>query len=307
MMKEVEELSEVWDIHGYELKVSKPNKLYWPKEGYTKLDLLNYYRTMAPILLPYLKDRPVTMHFFPRGIEDFSFYKRNFDDKKPDHHLFKTKAYTEKSQDKVIQVLLIDSTAGILYFAAKGGIEFHLWSAKAPKYEQPDLAIFDLDVGDASNFKNVLKVAGYLNKLLISNNIKAYPKTSGGTGLHVYVPIVPEYSYETIRAWVQSIAVKLAGKYPNLITISRDGNKTHNSDKVNIDHMQNVISRNTVAPYSVRAYPKAPVSTPLTWDEVKKGGFVPSDFTIKNIPERVEKLGDLFAEVLKHKEILALS
>ena len=307
MMKEIEELSEVWDIDGNELKISKPNKLYWPKEGYTKLDLLKYYRTMAPLLLPYLKDRPVTMHFFPRGIEDFSFYKRNFSDEKKEHNLFKTEAYTEKSQDKVIEVLMINSTFGIIYFAAKGGIEFHLWSAKFPKYERPDLAIFDLDVRNVSNFKNVLKVAGYLNKLLVSNNIKAYPKTSGGTGMHVYVPIVPEYSYETTRAWVQSISVKLADKYPNLITISRDGNKTHTSNKVNIDHMQNVTSRNTVAPYSVRAYPKAPVSTPLTWDEVKKGGFVPSDFNIKNIPKRVEKLGDLFAEVLKHKETLPLS
>ena len=303
-MKEIEEASKILEVDGYKLTISKPQKVYWPREGFTKMDLLNYYEEMSGYLLPHLLNRPLSLHYFPRGIEDFSFYKRNFDDEKPQINLFTTETYTEKSQDKRIEILVIKSAAGIIYFASKGGIEFHTWSAKVPNYEYPDIAIFDLDINNISNFPTVLKVAQLLNSYLNSINIHSFAKTSGGTGLHVYVPIVPQYSYETIRSWIQTISMKLGLKYPNLITFPKDGSKTHVSDKVSIDHMQNVISRNTIAPYSVRAYSKAPVSTPLTWKEVEAGDFLPEDFNIKTVPERVGKIGDLFLDVLKHKQVL---
>ncbi|RKS53726.1 bifunctional non-homologous end joining protein LigD [Gillisia mitskevichiae] len=303
-MKKLEEKSTIWNIDGFELAISNPHKIYWPKENYTKLDLLNYYKQIAPILLPYLKNRPATMHFFPRGIEDFSFYKRNFEDKVQETRLFVTVPYNEISKDKIIQVLLIQNAAGILWLAARGGIEFHLWSAEAPNFDHPDIAIFDLDVADVLYFKNVLKAAGYLNELLLSYNLKGYPKTTGGTGLHIYVPIVPKYSFETVRGWVKSISDLLVEQYPKLVTTQRKKGKTHQKDKVTLDYMQNVISRNTAAPYTIRGYDMAPISTPLNWDEVKKGGFIPTDFTIKNVPERIKKLGDIFTEVIKLKQIL---
>lgn len=305
-MEETREAGKTWNINGFELTITKPNKLYWPEVAYTKLDLLNYYKAMAPVLLPYFKNRPATIKFFPEGIEGLSYYKRNFDDEIKDRRLFTTVPYSEKSQVKIIQVPIISSTAGILWFASKGGIEFHLWSSKVPKFEFPDIAIFDLDVRDLSHFKNVLKVASYLCDALSEINLKSYAKTSGGMGIHVYVPIVPHYSFEIIRAWVKSIGDELADKYPDLITTKTKSRKTHDSKKVTIDYVQNVISRNTVAPYSVRAYKKAPVSTPLSWDEIRAGGFLPTDFTIENVPKRVEKKGDIFAEVLNHKEILPI-
>ena len=305
-MEEIRKASNIWDIDGFELNINMPNKIYWPGESYTKLDLLNYYKVMSPILLPYFKNRPVTIKFYPKGVDGPSYYKRSFDHGLNDRHLFTTFPYAEITQDKILQVPVIASAAGILYFASKGGIEFHLWSSKAPKFQFPDIAIFDLDVQDLIHFEDVLKVTNYLGDALSAMKLKSYAKTSGGTGIHVYVPILPHYPFEIIRAWVKSVGNQLADKYPDLVTTKLKGRKTHNSKKVTIDYLQNVISRNTIAPYSVRAYKKAPVSTPLTWDEVREGGFLPTDFTIKNVPERVEKLGDIFAEVLNYKEILPI-
>ncbi|VAW41131.1 ATP-dependent DNA ligase clustered with Ku protein, LigD [hydrothermal vent metagenome] len=292
----------IWNIDGYELLISHPQKLYWPKERYTKIDVLNYYRTISTTILPYFKDRPVTLHYFPRGIEGFSFYKRNFENES----LIRTASYKEVSQDKTIQVPLIDSSSGLLWLASRGGIEFHLWSSKMPNYTHPDIAIFDLDISKDTDFNDVLKAGWYLHELLNSIKIKSYPKTSGGTGLHVYVPIVAKYSFELVRNWVKSIGNKLANCYPEIISTKKDKGATHKSDKVIIDCLQNVISRNTAAPYTVRAYSSAPISTPLSWDEVKKGGFTPKSFTIKNVPDRVAKLGDLFSEVLTNKQQLPL-
>jgi len=305
-MNKSEEIPIVWKIEGYELSIAHPNKIYWPKEKYTKLNLLQYYKSMAPTLLPYLKNRPVTLHYFPRGIEGFSFYKRNFGNEEENEKLFHTVPYEEISQDKVIEVPLIDSTAGLLWMASKGGIEFHLWSSKMPNYTYPDIAIFDLDIGENIPFQDVLQAALHLNELLNSINLKAYPKTSGGTGLHVYIPIIGEYSFRQVKEWVKGISDQLANKYPDLITTQRHGGKTHVSDKITIDYLQNVISRNTAAPYTARAYPNAPVSTPLTWEEVKKGGFTPKDFNMMNVPDRVKKIGDVFSEVLSQKQHLPI-
>jgi bifunctional non-homologous end joining protein LigD len=301
-----ENSTETWKLKGYELIISHPAKIYWPKAGYTKLDLLHYYKDIAPVMLPYFANRPVTLHYFPRGIEDFSFYKRNFEEEEEDENLFHTMLYKEVSQDKTIQVLLIDTIAGLLFFASKGCIEFHLWSSKMPNNSSPDMAIFDFDVSNKIDFKKVLLAADYLNELLTSMNLKSYPKTTGGSGFHVYIPIVPNYSFKQVREWVKNISERLAEEHPELITTQRKNGKTHISDKVTVDYLQNVISRNTVAPYSARAYLNATVSTPVTWEEVKKGNFSPKDFTIKSVSERVEKLGDLFSEVLTNKQELPI-
>lgn len=292
----------IWNIDGYELKISHPNKLYWTKEGFSKLDLLNYYNSISSTILPYFKDRPATLHYYPRGIDGFSFYRRNFE--KNTQNVIRTVPYQEISQEKIIQVPIIDTKIALLWLASKGSIEFHLWSSKIPNYKNPDMAIFDLDIKNEANFKHALEAAWYLHEYLESIKLKGYPKTSGGSGLHVYVPIVDKYSFEFVRNWVKKIGTKLAKQYPNLITTKKDSGATHKSDKVVIDYLQNVISRNTAAPYTVRAYPYAPVSTPLTWDEINKGGFYPKDFNLKNVPKRVAKLGDLFSEVLTKKQLL---
>jgi bifunctional non-homologous end joining protein LigD len=292
----------VWNVDGYDLEISNPQKLYWPKEGFTKMDVLNYYKSISAILLPYFKNRPATLHYYPKGIEGFSFYKRDFKDINENQKLFRTFSYKEISQDKTIQVPLIDSAQGLLWFVSKGAFEFHLWSSKMPNYTKPDIAVFDLDANKNTPFEDVLKASLYLNELLWSKGLKCYPKTSGGTGMHIYVPIVADYSFEFVREWVKNISSKLEKEYPKLITTQRDGGKTHINNKVTIDYLQNVISRNTVAPYSVRGYPYAPVSTPLSWEAIKKGGISPLDFNIRHVSKRVDDLGDLFLGVLSNRQ-----
>lgn len=291
-----------WTINGHEILINYPKKLYWPEEKITKLDLLEYYSVMAKIMLPYFKNRPATLHCFPRGIKDFSYYKRNFN--QDTDHLITTLPYAEVSQDKIIQVPIINNEAGLVYLSSKGCIEFHLWSSKMPNYKNPDIVIFDLDISIKASFKKVLEAALCLNKLLNDRKIIGYVKTSGGTGLHVYVPIDAKYSFEYVRNWVKNIGEQLTKRHPNLITTKEDNGATHKSEKVVIDYLQNVISRNTAAPYTVRAYGGAPVSAPLSWAEVEKGGFIPMDFNLKNMPDRVAKIGDLFLGVLTNKQAI---
>ena len=305
-MSKIKEKPIIWNMEGYELQIEHPNKIYWPKDGFTKMDAVKYYKSISAIILPYFKNRPATLHYFPRGIEGFSFYKRDFEITDNHGKLFRTASYKEISQDKTIQVPLIDSEAGLLWFASKGGFEFHLWSSKMPNYTKPDIAIFDLDTNENTPFADVLRASLYLKELLISMELKSYPKTSGGSGMHVYVPIVPKYSFKFVREWVKSISIKLEKQYPKLITTQRDRGKTHISNKVSIDYLQNVVSRNTVAPYSLRGYPGAPVSMPLSWEAIKKGGFYPKDFNIRSVPTRVDKLGDLFSEVLSNKQTIKI-
>ncbi|GAA4281661.1 non-homologous end-joining DNA ligase [Gaetbulibacter aestuarii] len=296
----------VWQIDDHDLVISNPKKIYWPGEGISKLELLEYYKAMAPTLLPYFKERPFTVQFFPRGINDFSYYKRNFDEESDHYDHFTTASYDEISQHKSIQVPLLDKAIGLLWLASKGGIEFHLWGSKMPDYEYPDMVIFDLDISPKTNFKKVLEAALHLRDLLKEHGLKSFSKTSGGKGLHVYVPIKAKYSFEFVREWAKTIDQELMDRYPRLITSERQGQKTHAGDKVTIDYMQNVISRNTAAPYTVRAFKKAPVSAPISWEEVAKAHITPADFTIKNMPERLQNIGDIFKPVLTLKQDVSL-
>lgn len=293
-----------WEVDGQQIIISNPDKVYWPEEGYTKLDCLHYYQEMAAIMLPHLQQRPTTLHYFPHGINDFSFYKRDFS--KVTGYPLHTVTYEEVSQDKSIQVLLIDKLADMLWLTSKGAIEYHLWSATVPRLNQPDRAIFDLDISTKTTFDTLLTAATYLHELLQELGIRGLVKTSGGSGLHVVVPIKPIYTYEEVRDWVKQLGNQLAQKHPDLITTKTLSGKTHQGDKITVDYLQNVISRNTAAPYTLRGKPGAPVSTPLSWEEVAKGGFTPTDFNIKTIPQRVQQQGDLFAPVFSDAQTLPI-
>lgn len=286
--------SEVWHLGSQDVTITHPDKLYWPNGGITKGQLLSYYRDMAPTLLPYFKDRPVTLHLFPRGVEDFSYYRRDMPEGAP--AWLRYVDYETESDPHLIQLPLIDSAAGLVWFANQGGIEFHLWASRAASLQQPDWAIFDLDPGDQADFSDVLQAALYLRQVLTAKNIKGYPKTSGGRGLHVYVPLAPDYDYDAVRAWVKGLGEDLAQAHPELMATPHG--KTHEGKYVTVDYIQNSIGHNTAAPYTVRAHPGAPVSMPVTWDEVEDGRIRPADFTLLTAPARVAQLGDLFTPVL---------
>jgi bifunctional non-homologous end joining protein LigD len=284
------------------VSVTSLDKTFWPEDGLTKGDMLGYYREVAPVMLPYLKDRPVTLRVFPDGIQGSSYYRRDLPDNAP--AWLRSVDYRPETSEEVIQLPIIDDTAGLVWLANQGSVEFHPWASRLPDLAQPDQVIFDLDPGDEAGFADVLQAAVHLREALERLGLQSYAKTSGGRGLHVYLPLAAGYDFDAVRAWVRGQAERLASRYPELIAVAHGA--THRGSQVTIDHAQNSIGRNTAAAYTLRAHPGAPVSTPLTWDEVHSGRVQPSDFTMGTVPERLKKVGDLFAPVLRGTQELPL-
>jgi bifunctional non-homologous end joining protein LigD len=198
----------------------------------------------------------------------------------------------------LVALPLIDTAAGLIWFANEGAIEFHLWSAHVPDLTQPDQAIFDLDPGNTASFHDVREAALRLHDQLDQAGVRGYPKTSGGRGLHIYVPLAAGYTFERVRSWVKAVGQQLATTYPELIAIAHG--PTHRGGRVTIDYAQNSVGRNTAAPYTLRAGTAHPtVSTPLTWAELAAGTIHPADLTPQVVLERVGRRGDLFAPALQ--------
>jgi bifunctional non-homologous end joining protein LigD len=291
----VDRASQAWKVAGRSIAVSHPAKVLWPDQGISKEQMLRYCETVAPFMLPHLKDRPVTLRIFPDGIQGPSYYRRDAPERAP--QWLRTVDYQPETSERVIQLPLIDDLAGLLWMAEAGATEFHPWSSRSPELQHPDMVIFDLDPGDQASFVDVLRAAARLREALERLGLRNYPKTSGGRGLHVYLPLAPGHSFDAVRAWVRTRAEELAAAHPDLIAVAHGA--THRGQQVTIDHAQNSIGRNTAAVYTLRARPNAPVSTPLTWDEVEAGKVRPADWTLHTLPQRVMQLGDLFSPVLK--------
>jgi bifunctional non-homologous end joining protein LigD len=287
-------------LAGRDVRVSNLKRPYWPKDGLTKGDMLTYYRDLAPVMLPYFADRPVTPRIYPRGIESTSYYRRERPEQAPGW--LRGAPYQTVTNQHEIQVLLVDDAAGLIWLANTGAIELHLWGARLPSLDAPDQAIFDLDPGEAATFVDVLRAALLLGELLDRLGVRAYPKTTGGRGLHVFLPLEPGHTFEQVRDWVRSVAERLSREHPDLLAIARGA--THRGKRITVDHAQNSIGRNTGAPYMLRARAGAPVSTPLTWAEIAAGKVRPLDFTLRTVPDRLQKLGDLFMPVLGHDQRL---
>jgi bifunctional non-homologous end joining protein LigD len=277
------------------LKVTHPDKPYWPEDGLTKADMIDHYRQIGPLMLPYFRDRPVTLRLFPRGIHEIAFWRRELPPAAPDwlRHV----RYHTRSNPHPIELPLIDSVDGLLYLANLGSIEFHLWASRSPRLDRPDWAVFDLDPGESASFTKVLQAALQLRELLRQQDLQGYPKTSGASGLHILVPGTGHKDFDSLRAWVRTQAERLAAEHPALFALP--ARKTHSGRHIHIDYRQNAIGRNTAAPYSLRGLPGAPVSTPLSWTEIGQGNIKPADFNIRTLPERLKAVGDLYAPLLE--------
>ena len=294
--------SETWQLGSPAIQVSHLEKRYWPQTGFTKGEMLHYYRQIAPVALPYFKDRPVTLRVFPQGVEGVSYYLRDCPDYAPGW--LRRVKYRPKTATHLDSLPLIDTAAGLIWFANEGAIEFHLWSSHVPDLTQPDQAIFDLDPGTTTNFHDVREAALRLHDRLEQGGVKGYPKTSGGRGLHIYVPLAGGYTFGRVRSWVKAMGQQLATTYPELIALAHGS--THQGGRVTIDYAQNSEGRNTAAPYTLRASnPQPAVSTPLTWEELDAGTIDPTDLTPQVVLERVQRLGDLFAPVLHTDQHIA--
>ncbi len=284
-----------FEIDGRELRLSNLNKIFWPKEGYTKGDLVAYYLNVAGLIVPHLAGRPLTMKRMPDGIEGDSFYEKSAPSHTPDW-LGRCVVQSDDAKKGEIDYLTISDAAGLLYVANLGCIEFHPLHARCADTAHPDYLFFDLDPFPPYTYEDVLTVARHIKALMDQLGLAAYPKTSGATGLQIFLPLERgTYTHELARAFVGACGRLILDADPGRVTMAwKIADRT---GKIFIDHNMNRSGANIAAAYSLRPEPRAPVSTPLTWDEVEGGGFEPQDFRIDNVWERFARVGDLFANV----------
>jgi bifunctional non-homologous end joining protein LigD len=265
------------------------DKIFWPKEKITKGDLLRYYEKISSCILPHLKDRPISLKRFPNGIEGRSFFQKDLKDS-PDW----VETITIDHEKKKVHYLLINNEESLLYAANLGSIEIHPFLSRSPKLHFPNFLIFDLDPKEAP-FTQVIEVAQTLHKVLEEIEVPSFCKTSGATGLHIAIPLGAKYNFDQSKHFAELIANIVHQRLPKITTLERSLSKR--KARIYIDCYQNNYAQTVAAPYSVRARIGAPVSTPLKWSEVKEG-LDPKKYTIKTIPARVKKMGDLYFPVL---------
>jgi bifunctional non-homologous end joining protein LigD len=273
--------------------ITNPGKVFWPDEGYTKADLIEYYEAVAPWLLPYLKDRPLVLTRYPDGITGKSFFQKDAPEWTP--AWIRTERIHASDVDRDIDYFIVDDRESLRYVVNLGTIPLHLWSSRLSSLDHPDWLVLDLDPKGAP-FTDVVKVARALHDILDDLALPSYVKTSGATGLHIVLPLGAGYDYEVTRTFARLLAVMGVEAEPEISTIARP--LRSRGGKVYIDFGQNGRGQTVVAPFSARPLPGAPVSCPLRWDEVT-AGLDPARFTIKTAPARFEKLGDPLAPVLK--------
>jgi DNA ligase D-like protein (predicted polymerase)/DNA ligase D-like protein (predicted 3'-phosphoesterase) len=270
--------------------ITNPDKVYWPEEGYIKGDLLDYYQKISKFILPHLKDRPQVLHRFPNGVTGKSFYQKEAPDNLPPG----IQTTVVQHEDRAIPYVLIQDVKSLLYVANLGCIEIHPFLNRYPHPDKPDYLVIDLDPENIS-FNHVIETAQTLHELLERVAISSFCKTSGATGLHIYIPLHAKYSYDQAHDFAQLLAHLTHRLLPGVTALERSPSKRQG--KVYVDYLQNRLGQTVVAPYSVRPRAKAPVSTPLLWEEVKEG-LDPQAFTIETIFTRLERLGDIFKPVL---------
>lgn len=280
-------------INGYEVNLTHLEKVFWPKEKYTKRDLVDYYRKIAPVILPYLKDRPESMNRHPNGITGKNFFQKNVDHKVPEWVNTKL-IYSESNREK-INYLICQNEATLVYMANLGCIEINPWNSRIKSLDHPDFLVIDLDP-EAISFDKVVLVAQSVHKLLDKIKVPNFCKTSGATGLHIYVPLSAKYTYDQAKEFARLVATIINRQIPEITSIERLPKKRQH--RVYLDFLQNRKGQTLAAPYSVRPKPGATVSTPLEWSEVRVG-LDPEKFTIKTIFDRLKKKKDLFSGLFK--------
>lgn len=287
------EKEKLLELSGKKVKVTNLTKIYWPEEGYTKGDLISYYLKISKYILPYLKDRPQSLNRHPDGIGGMNFYHKDMDPSGVPSW-GRTVKLESKVRPEGIDYLFCNDIATLVYMANLGCIEINPWHSTYRKPDNPSYLMLDLDPGEIS-FTDVVNTALVIKELCDQISVPAYCKTSGATGLHIYIPLAAKYDYEQAKTFAEVLAAIAHDRLPSTTSIERMTSKR--KDRVYIDFLQNRRGQTIAAPYSVRPRPEATVSTPLRWEEVNHQ-LTPQMFTINNIEKRLEKTGDIWSPVL---------
>jgi bifunctional non-homologous end joining protein LigD len=283
---------ETLTIKNHEQKFTNLDKIYFPKEKITKRDVLNYYYQVAPCIMPYMKDRPQSLNRHPNGINGPGFYQKNVEGKVASW--IETHPYTSVSDGITKQFLVCREEDTLMYLANLGCIEMNPWHSRIQSPDQPDWCVIDLDPDD-NPYDQVTDAAQAVKKLLDAVDVDCYCKTSGATGMHIYIPMGAKYTYDQSRMLAELIVTIVHRDIESFTSIERSPSKR--KKKIYLDFLQNRSIQTIAAPYSLRPKPDATVSTPLHWEEVKKG-LSPKNFTIHNIFDRIKTEGDIFSPVL---------
>jgi bifunctional non-homologous end joining protein LigD len=283
-------------LGGRRVKLTNLGKKFWPDEGITKRDLLQYYADVSPWLLPHLRDRAMVMKRYPNGAHGKCFFMKRVPEPHPD---WLETCAIEHDSGNVIDFPMVQDLASLLWVVNLGCIDLNQWYARCDDVDRPDYLHFDLDPvkgGKGMKFAKVLEAALVVGEALEALGMTPLVKTTGSSGCHIYVPIQRGPTQKQVWTFAKALAQALAAKHPKLLTaIYRISNRP--TGRVLVDYNQNAWGRTLSSIYSVRPKPKAPVSTPLTWKEVEEGVAL-ADFRIDNVPARLRKLGDLWKPLL---------
>jgi bifunctional non-homologous end joining protein LigD len=284
---------QIAEVEGRRVKLSNLDKVLFPAAGLTKADLVEYYERVAPVMLPHLAGRPLSLARFPDGIAAEGFMQKNASDYFPG---WIRRARLAK-QDGEVEHVVADSAATLVYLANQACVTLHVGLSRVDRIDHPDRMVLDLDPSD-DDFGKVRRAAREARALLEETGLVPFLQTTGSRGLHLWVPLDRTADFDEVRAFAGRLAETLEARRPAELTTAQ--RKAQRGDRVLLDVARNAYGQTAVAPYSVRARPRAPVATPLEWTELDDSRLEPQRYTIKNLFHRLEKKGDPWAAIERH-------
>ncbi|CAN5640294.1 DNA ligase D [soil metagenome] len=289
-----------WEVGSQSVRVSNLDKVLFAESGFTKRDLIRYYVTVAPVMLPYLRGRPVNLSRWPDGIAGHSFWQKEIPKYAPDW-MARWK-YPDAKPRETHTYIVVDQVATMAWLANHATIDIHPWTSRTASHQQPDYALVDIDPGPETQWDEVIALTGVYRTAFEHLGVTAFPKVTGKRGIQVWVPVRAGYSYDDTRNWVEGLSRAVGATLPELV--SWEWAKTARRGKARLDFTQNAVNKTLVAPYAVRPAEGAPVSAPITWQELDDPGLRPNRWNIRTILERLEQGGDLFAGALELEQDL---
>jgi bifunctional non-homologous end joining protein LigD len=289
----------ILDVAGEHVSLTSLERIYWPDQKITKYDLLSYYIRISDHIIPILKDRPAILQRWPRGIKAPMFFQQDLESAP---RFIKTVRLTSQ-EGRELDYAVYTTTASLLHFVNLGTIEQHPWHSTVKKLNKPDWIAIDLDPKEAP-WENVLQVALMAKKVCDEIGFKAYPKTSGSSGIHIYLPLKPTNDYEDVAEVAKLLAGEIAQRLPRIATVERSIAKRKKT-QVYVDWMQNARGKSLASLLTARAKPHATISMPLTWKQVEQGVKI-TDFTVLNVPDLIAKKGNPWADFFANRQTLKL-
>lgn len=280
-------MSKLMHVGTHDIEITHEEKELFPRQHITKETIIDYYQAIAPLMLPFLKNRPIATQRFPQGIDHEGFFQKHALEDVPSW--VKTKRIVGKN-GKPVHYIIINNTETLIYLINQYCITPHIWLSTIDHLNNPDRMVFDLDPAGHAKFQLVRWVAKKLKHMLQEHSLEAYLMSTGSRGVHLLVPIKPEYSFEQVRAYAKKVSQIMLAEHPKFITL--EPRIADRDNKIYIDILRNGFGQMTVAPYAVRALPGAPIAVPISWSELER--ITPQKYTIQNIAQRLAKVGNVW-------------